>query len=415
MNQDRAKAAEAALKNVETLKKSLTKSNSAKAKTIASQVGPTKLQASGLPTPIAGTGFVQYIMYFIGGILVLGVVLMVIDKWFFPIFKRNPGAPGYISLPGTDESDKFWTDLKNINDITIGSPPAASSSTTPAPNPLPLYSSILASQSTYSITLDVLINDEKSQDIGSTPSNNILRTFFFLGTGLGNDNRKITFTMDNSINRVHVNVFSTTKVSPFSQIIQSCVIDNVPIHKPFRIGLVKTSYAMEAYLNGLLVKTVQLQGQQTDPVMGDIIFAPQNIKSPPSADENTKRATVATRQTAVNTAKTQSDAATAASVAAVGTATAASTATEAAVKQKALADAQLALTTAQNELTTARSTGKVLSTGIQVMNLTILPYAVMPNEMQARMSDLTDIRTFHPKNADPSSVTGVSDWWRSLW
>ena len=91
------------------------------------------------------------------------------------------------------------------------------------------------------------------------------------------------------------------------------------------------------------------------------------------------------------------------------------TATEAAVKQKALADAQLALTTAQNEMTAARSTGKVLSTGIQVMNLTILPYAVMPNEMQARMSDLTDIRTFHPKNADPSSVTGVSDWWRSLW
>jgi hypothetical protein len=57
MNQDRAKAAEAALKNVETLKKSLTKSNSAKAKTIAAPAGPTKIQASGLPEPIAGTGF----------------------------------------------------------------------------------------------------------------------------------------------------------------------------------------------------------------------------------------------------------------------------------------------------------------------------------------------------------------------
>jgi hypothetical protein len=340
---------------------------------------------------------------------------MVVDKWIFPVFKRNPGAPGYISLPGTDESDKFWTDLTNINDITIGAPPTPSTSSTPPPNPPPLYSTVLASQSTYSIMLDVLINDEKSQDLGSTPSNNVLRTFFFLGTGLGNENRKITFTMDNTLNRVHMNVFSNSKVAPYSQIIQSCVIDNVPIHKPFRVGLVKTSYAMEAYLNGLLVKTVQLQGQQTDPVIGDIIYAPQNITSPPSANETTARATVLTRQTAVNTAKTQSDIATAASVAAVGTATAASTATEAAVKQKALADAQTALTAAQTALTAARAGGKLLSTGIQVMNLTLLPYAVMPNEMQARMSDLTDIRTFHPKNANSSSLNGVSDWWSSLW
>jgi hypothetical protein len=416
MNQDRAKAAEAALKNVETLKKSFTKSNSAKAKTIAAPTGPTKIQASGLPEPVAGTGFVQYIMYFIGGVLLLGVVLMFVDRWFFPIFKRAPGAPGYISLPGTDESDKFWVDLTNINDVTIGSAPTTSTSSTSStpPNPPPLYSSLLASQSTYSITLDVLINDEKPQDLGSTASNNILRTFFFLGSGLENNNRKITFTMDNNMNRVHINVFSNSKASPYSQIIQSCVIDNVPIHKPFRVGLVKTSYAMEAYLNGLLVKTVQLQGQQNDPNMGDIIYAPQNILSPPSATETTARATVTARQTAVNTAKTQSDTATAASVAAVGTATAASTATEAAVKQKALADAQAALTAAQTALATARAGGKVLSAGIQVMNLTLLPYAVMPNEMQARMSNLTDVKSFHPKNADSSSVNGVSDWWNSL-
>ena len=63
MNQDRAKAAEAALKNVETLKKTLIKANSNKAKTVASTTGPTKIQPSGLPEPIAGTGFVQYIMY----------------------------------------------------------------------------------------------------------------------------------------------------------------------------------------------------------------------------------------------------------------------------------------------------------------------------------------------------------------
>ena len=375
MNQDRAKAAEAAIKNVETLKKSLAKSNSVKgtAEKVVTPAGPTKIQPSGLPEPIAGTGFVQYIMYFIGGVLVLGVVLMIVDRWFFPIFKRTPGGTGYISLPGSDMADTFWTDLKTINDITIGTPPppSSTSSSTPPPNPEPLYSPVLASQSTYTITLDVLINDEKPQNLAA----NLSRTFFFLGTGLDDIHRKVTFTMDNTKNRVHINVFSNSKVAPFSQIIQSCIIDNVPIHKPFRIGLVKTSYAMEAYLNGLLVQTVQLQGQQVDPMMGDTIYAPQNIK-----------------------------------YTLVPAATAAATGTGAGGITGA---ASAAAATIRSAVAAAVSTPIVLSTGIQVMNLSLFPYAVQPNEMQARMGDLTQITTFDPKSASASVVNTVSSWWRS--
>ena len=371
MNQDRAKAAEAAIKNVETLKKSLAKSNSVKgtAEKVVTPAGPTKIQPSGLPEPIAGTGFVQYIMYFIGGVLVLGVVLMIVDRWFFPIFKRTPGGTGYISLPGSDMADTFWTDLKTINDITIGAPPppSSTSSSTPPPNPEPLYSPVLASQSTYTITLDVLINDENPQNLGA----NLSRTFFFLGTGLEDIHRKVTFTMDNTKNRVHINVYNS------SNSIKSCVIDNVPIHKPFRIGLVKTSYAMEAYLNGLLVQTVQLQGQQVDPVMGDTIYAPQNIKY---------------------TLVPATAAAAAAAAATTGTA-AATTGTAAATIRSAVA--------------AAVSTPIVLSTGIQVMNLSLFPYAVQPNEMQARMGDLTQITTFDPKSAPASVVNTISSWWRS--
>jgi hypothetical protein len=409
MNQDRAKAAEAALKNVETLKKSLTKTNSAKAKTVvATPAGPTKIQASGLPEPVAGTGFVQYIMYFLGGILVLGIVLMVIDRWFFPVFKRAPGGAGYISLPGNDMSDNFWVDLKSINDVTIGAPPESTDSSTPTP--APLYSTVLASQSTYSITLDVLINDEKPQNLGeNAATNNILRTFFFLGTGMDNNSRKVTFTMDNTMNRVHVNVFNA------NNLIQSCVLDNVPIHKPFRVGLVKTSYALEAYLNGLLVQTVQLQGQQVDPTMGDRIYAPQNIKSPPSTDDNAKKAAVTAAQSAVATAKTAAAAAEAAAMAAVGSATATSTATANVTAQQTLKTATQTLTTAQQSLASANAAGKVLSTGIQVMNLRLFPYAVMPNEMQARMSDLVEVRVFNPKNTPASTINQVSDWWNSLW
>jgi len=464
MNQDRAKAAEAALKNVETLKKTLVKPNSSKAKTVVN-TGPTKIQASGLPEPVAGTGFVQYIMYFIGGILVLGLVLMVVDKWFFPIFKRSPGAPGYISLPGTDMSDSFWTDLKTINNVSINAPPPPTDSTLPPPNPAPLYSTVLASQSTYTITLDVLINDEKPQDLGpNAATNNISRTFFFLGTALDNNNRKVTFTMDNTMNRVHMNVFNSLNEP------KSCVIDNVPVHTPFRIGFVKSSYAMEAYLNGLLVQTIQLKGGQKDPVMGDTIYAPQNITSPPSTDENAKKTAVASAQadvrrlalTTESTAKEAETTAAAAEIAeaaiaaatleverlrealpplgrakglaaalekyneavankqiavteAAGKTESAATAARANVAaQRALKLANDTLATAQQGLAAAKATGKVLSTGIQVMNLRLFPYAVMPNEMQARMSDLTDTTIFNPKNTSTSNLNSVSTWWKSL-
>jgi LPXTG-motif cell wall-anchored protein len=300
MDQDRAKAAEAALKNVETLKKSLAKSDSVKAKTVpTTPAGPTKIQASGLPEPVAGTGFVQYIMYFIGGVLVLGVVLMIVDRWFFPVFKRSPGAPGYISLPGNDMSDNLWTELKAITDITIGAEPQPTDSSTPPPTPIPLYSSVLASQSTYTITLDVMVNDEKPQNLGAdAATNNISRTFFFLGTALDNNNRKVTFTMDNTMNRVHVNVFNANKL------IQSCIIDNVPIHTPFRIGFVKTPFAMEAYLNGFLVQTIQLQGEQIDPIMGDKIYAPQNIKYTPPTTTTTSTIPTTVAGTSGTTAPT---------------------------------------------------------------------------------------------------------------
>lgn len=418
MNQDRAKAAAAALKNVETLKKSLTKSNSVKAKTLpVTPAGPTKIQPSGLPEPIAGTGFVQYIMYFIGGILVLGIILMIVDRWFFPVFKRAPGGAGYISLPGSDMSDIFWTDLKTINNITIDvpPPPPSTSSSTPPPNPDPLYSPVLASQSTYTITLDVLIKDENPQSLGT----NLSRIFFFLGTSLDDLDRRVTFTMDNTKNRVHINVYNT------NHDVQSCVIDNVPIHKPFRIGLVKTSYAMEGYLNGLLVQTVQLQGQQVNPTIGDTIFAPQNITSPPSTVEKAAKTTVITAQagfasavTAAETAATAAiDAATAATttVSTANTATAAQKATADVAAQQALKIAQQALATAQAALTTANAADTILSTGIQVMNLSLFPYAVEPNEMQARMGDLTQITTFDPKSAPASTLNSVSTWWESLW
>ena len=42
---------------------------------------------------------------------------------------------------------------------------------------------------------------------------------------------------------------------------------------------------MEAYLNGLLVKTVQLRSSYINPTTGDRIFAPSNITHTPSTKQ----------------------------------------------------------------------------------------------------------------------------------
>jgi hypothetical protein len=125
-------------------------------------------------------------------------------------------------------------------------------------------------------------------------------------------------------------------------LIQTAVIDNVPIHKPFRIGIVKTLYSMAAYLNGELVQTIKIKSI-SDPVAGQsstlnpgtngasYVIAPQNIVGdtavPPSA---------------------------------------------------------------------ASSTALNLSKGIQVLNLRLFEDSISPSEMKARMSDLTDISEFKP-------------------
>ena len=329
MNQDRAKLAEAAYKNVETLKKNVGKPASAAASATVKPAGPTKITPSGLPEPVAGMGIVQIFMYIIAGILLLGIILLIVDYWVFPIFKREPGGPGYVSLPGSDTSDNFWSSLKEIKDITIGTPPPPDPNN---PNPIiPLTTSTIEGQSSYTITLDVLINDEKPQDLGpNAASNNIQRAFFVLGSL---EEPIITFTLENTTNTIHTNAYETDTKNRRS--IRSTIIDNVPIHTPFRLGFVKTPKVMEAYLNGLLVHTVQLQGQSINPTTGDMIFAPANIKR-----------TVVQTTPGVNKPK---------------------------------------------------QTTILLSRGIQAMNLRLFPYSIQPNEMQGRMSDLTSISTFTPK------------------
>jgi hypothetical protein len=325
MDPSRAKLAADALKEIETIGKNVGKPAAViKGKTPV-VLGPTKVNAQGISAPVAGSGLLQIVMYIIAGVLLIGIILMVVDHWVYPIFQEKPGSPGFVLIPGTDTSDQFWTVKKEIQNIIIGTSNADIDT-----KPQPLYSTLLEGQSSYSMTMDVLINNEYTEDI----PNGFNRTFCMIAPNPRNSPLQLVtpeaflkIDLNPQINRVEITIADADHT------IQTALLDNVPIHKPFRVGLVKTQYTMEAYLNGLLVKTIQLRGNTINPGTNGVhyIIAPQNIigdsATPPSP---------------------------------------------------------------------TNATAKSLSAGIQVMNLRLFGYNVSPSEMRARMNDLTDISKFTP-------------------
>jgi hypothetical protein len=255
MEQSRANKISEVLKNVSTLGKNLRIPGAGPSRGI-----PEAKNAIGVP--VQGSGFVRILMYFIAGILLIGIILLGVDQWITPIFQRTPGSPGYIPIPGTDLSQVFWKDLTQVSNITIGSvPPVA------AGQVAPLSVTVLEAQTTYSLTVDVFINDEYPQVL---PEGETLRIFFRIGTAASSS---LEMRLDNNKNTVYITSFDNNGNEG------SVTIDNVPIHSPFRIGVTVSPYIMESYLNGLLVNTKRMTHHPKAPASGDKIFALSNIKS----------------------------------------------------------------------------------------------------------------------------------------
>jgi len=251
------------LKNVGNLGKSIK---------IPSLVPVQQIQesANAIGVPVTGTGFVRTLMYFIAGILLIGLILLGVDQWITPVFQKSPGAPGYIAIPGTDISEIYWERLSRVSNIVIGTP-APPPSVPGIVNIPPLSTGAIEGQSSYSLSMDVLISDEYPQALGVGQDQ---RVFFILSSTIENPTLKIS--LDNDKNTVYITTFDSTGLQ------QSVVLDNVPIRVPFRIGLVVTPFILEGYLNGLLVMTRQLKLPPKLPSTGDKIFAPANIKIGPT-------------------------------------------------------------------------------------------------------------------------------------
>ena len=230
---------------------------------------PVGLGPSRLPEPVKGSWALRMLMYFVAGLLAIGLILLAVDNWVTPIFQRVPGGSGYIPIPGTDTSQVYWKTNNEVANIIVGIPPTPPVAPSGLPAAmLPPSTTVIEGQSNYSITMDVYIADEYPQSFGSEE---IQRVFFMLGASI--DHPTLQVSLDNSKNTAHITVFNSEGLQ------ESVEIENVPIHKPFRIGLVKSPYIMEGYLNGMLVMTRQLRSVSKIPTTGDKIFSPANIIS----------------------------------------------------------------------------------------------------------------------------------------
>jgi hypothetical protein len=206
--------------------------------------------------PVQGSGFVRILMYIIAGILLIGIILLGVDQWITPVFQRSPGAPGYIAIPGTDKSQQFWSKISDVKPITVGTPAITTD----------LSSTVIEGQTSYSITMDVLIENEYPQDIGTGQNQRILFTMSNLI-----DTPTLRVSLDNGQNTIYITCYDSSNQP------QSVIIDNVPIHTPFRIGITVSPYLLEGYLNGLLVQTNKLTSCPKAASSGDKIFATDQI------------------------------------------------------------------------------------------------------------------------------------------
>uniref|UniRef100_A0A6C0LSE4 Uncharacterized protein n=1 Tax=viral metagenome TaxID=1070528 RepID=A0A6C0LSE4_9ZZZZ len=236
MDASRAQKIAQVLKDTKTLGKEIGKPVGGPAAAAASRAA---IEAtSRLPTGTMATTIMRYVMYFIATLLAIGLLVLAIDQWITPVFKRLP-----YSLPGIDKTQAFWSTSSSVQTVTIGVPPSK--------NTTEPYCTVLEGQEYYAITIDVNIDDEFPQPRIPTTGNTSKERIFFIIGSLASP--KLQISLDNSINTVYVKSFSgDLRANP-----KAALLENVPVHTPFRIGVVVKPTYMEAYLNGKLYSTVQ--------------------------------------------------------------------------------------------------------------------------------------------------------------
>jgi hypothetical protein len=200
----------------------------------------------------AGPGFnwKGFALMVLSATVALFVILLIVHYTIKPIFKIKDAGPGMIPVPtvGKESSGFYWTKTAgslNSSDTVLGATDDGTFN--------------------YSMTIDILIKDPNvssnidrpiltRSDSQFTPAPVSVEGVSIIQQ-VGNYN--LAMYLDKSTNDLIVSTMSTTATGA---VIENVLIENVPVQKPFRVGVIMGNRYMEVYYNGKLHSTRQLAG-----------------------------------------------------------------------------------------------------------------------------------------------------------
>jgi hypothetical protein len=178
-------------------------------------------------------------------IVIVLIILIFIHYTIRPIFKKTPDDPGIIQMPTITGADKvFWKNKSDVSALDVAKTPLGSST----------------SGNNYSLCVDIEIADGYKYT-------GLPRIIFYKGTDLAtipNEQRErasvasmirggsLVFALTRDTNDLQVGIITANNN------LEGVLLYNVPIRKPFRVGVIVTDTRLEVYTNGRLSRTRKL-------------------------------------------------------------------------------------------------------------------------------------------------------------
>ena len=219
------------------------------------------------PTGPTGTmaGLQKLGAYFIGILIILIIISLFIHFFITPIYSLRPGDPGLISIPLADDGVLFWDGANK----QYPSPTSNGNTITNADLP------IAATYYNFTFIMDMFIFNPTNF---SSSTNNNLRLIVSRGATVrdslnaGNTMLSIlssynfAIAMQPNTTDLVISVLNAYNHS------EDIIIENAPVQKAFRIGVIVMENVMEVYINGRLVKTRKFETALMS-VTGDIMYS----------------------------------------------------------------------------------------------------------------------------------------------
>lgn len=199
------------------------------------------------PSSNASTGIKTLGAYFIGIFIILFVISLFIHFFIVPIYSLQPGNPGIINIPLADKGVLFWNDS--------GKYPTSQSNNSKIQNEdLPINTAF----SNYTFIVDLFLYNPT--DFSQTGKPRILLSRGAVLRPSSQQQQGDTILTVLSTYNFAVALKTNTSdlivsVLNANNHSEDIIIENAPIQKTFRLGVVIMEHAMEVYINGKLMKT----------------------------------------------------------------------------------------------------------------------------------------------------------------